>query len=163
MNSPKSVAYLAASLLTLTNCGESLPDSEYPPEPPTGKAAGLANDANAKGVLRRADVRQFVDQGLGSFLQRVQLEPKLEQGRFAGFRVLALQPPTFWEGVDLVPGDVVTHVNGQSIEGPEAAFKVFESMVKAKELRVLLRRKGKQRELLFPIVGNPGDARTTSG
>ena len=112
-----------------------------------------------KGSLRRQDVVEVIDQGLGHFLQRVQVEPSLEKGEFAGFRVLALDPPTFWEGIDLRLGDVVTHVNGKSIEQPADAFKVFESLRQAKELRVLIVRDGKQRELVFPIVGQPSAAK----
>ncbi len=137
-------------------CSDSLPETEYPPAPPPEAMSGPeAKPPVPEGALRRSDVEEVVGQGLGNFLQLVQLEPELKQGRFSGFRVLALQPPNFWEGVDLQPGDVVTAVNGKSIEEPNDAFKVFEGLRHAKELRVSFRREGQDRQLVYPIVGEP--------
>jgi type II secretion system protein C len=92
---------------------------------------------------------------MASFLQRVVVEPSIDGGRFEGFRILALQPENFWRGVDLHAGDVVTSVNGQSIEQPEAAFTVFESLRTAKELSVTVVRDGETKQLVFPIAGPP--------
>jgi type II secretory pathway component PulC len=83
------------------------------------------------------------------------VEPNVEQGRFQGFRILSLQPAEFWSQVDLREGDVVTAVNGQSIEAPEKAFEVFESLRSAPALRVWLVREGQPRELVLPIEGAP--------
>ncbi len=96
-----------------------------------------------------------VDEGLGTFLQRVQVEPSLQDGRFQGFRIVALQPENFWREIDLRTGDVVTAVNGKSVEQPATAFEVFESLRTVGELRVSLLRDGQARQITFPIVGAP--------
>jgi len=140
-----------AAVFAFTACGGSTEEPVYPEKLPA--AASKERPPLPEGILARSDVVEVVDLGLGSFLQRVQLEPSLEQGKFAGFRLLELQPPTFWEEVDLKPGDVVTGVNGKPIEQPEQAFEVFESLRKAKELRVSFIRDGKRRQLIFPIAG----------
>lgn len=135
----------------LVACAGGSQEPLYPdivPEPAAERRAPLPN-----GTLARAQVVELVNQGLGSFLQRVQLEPSLQEGKFSGFRLLELQPPTFWEGVDLMTGDVVTHVNGKSIEAPEQAFEVFESLRQAKTLSVSYLRGGKLRRIVFPIAG----------
>lgn len=133
---------------------ETLPPDEYPEAPPLAAASAPAPSAPA-GSLARAQVVEVVDQGLGQFLQRLQVEPEVEAGKFKGFRVLALHPPTFWEGVDLRPGDVVTHVNGESIELPADAFQVFEGLREASEVRVFITRNGEPKQLVYPIVGAP--------
>lgn len=102
--------------------------------------------------LERAEVLAAVDAGLGYFLQRVDVEPELHDGRFKGFRIVGLYPQGYWAGVDLAPGDVVTQVNGMPIERETQAYAAFESLRSAKELRVSLIRRGRPYELVLPIV-----------
>jgi type II secretory pathway component PulC len=106
----------------------------------------------------RAAVHAVVSDGLGAFLQRVDLDdqPVVMGGRFHGFRIAALRDSAswsgFWSGVDLKPGDVVTSVNGFPIEHPEEAQTAFESLEVASELRVTYDRAGEKRELIYAIV-----------
>jgi len=104
--------------------------------------------------LARSVVRDVVSQGLGSFLQYVDVadQPVLAAGKFHGFRIAALRDSPFWQGVDLKPGDVVTGVNGFPIEHPEQAQTAFESLDVSSELRVTYERDGLPRELVFAIV-----------
>jgi type II secretory pathway component PulC len=99
-------------------------------------------------------VHATVAQGLGAFLQHVELDdkPVFVGGKFRGFRITALRDAAFWRGVDLKPGDVVTGVNGLPIERPEQAMRAFESLETSGELRVSFERGGEPRELLYPIV-----------
>ncbi len=131
-------------------CGGSAPA-----EPAQTAAAAKAQRRAASDGLTRDQVVAVVDEGFSSFLQRVVVEASLEEGRFAGFRILALQPENFWRGVDLQAGDVVTAVNGRSIEQPEDAFEVFESLRTAPELSVTFERDGTAKQLVFPIKGAP--------
>jgi type II secretory pathway component PulC len=86
-------------------------------------------------------------------LQHVELDdqPAFAGGKFRGFRIAALRG-TFWSGVDLMPGDVVTTVNGLPIERPEQAQAAFDSIAAATELRVAYERNGQPRELVYRIV-----------
>ncbi len=129
--------------------------------PSVSPAATEVTSSTAPRTLRREDVVRFVRAGLGSFLQRITLDdqPVFEGGRFKGFRVASLEgDPSFWRGVDLQRGDVVTKVNGQAIERPEQALGVFHGLASAPELRVSIVRAGAPRELVFPIDGAPAAA-----
>jgi type II secretory pathway component PulC len=100
-------------------------------------------------------VASVVAQGLGSFLQHVELEERpalANSGAFRGFRIRALHDAAFWAGVDLRPGDVVTSVNGFPIERPEQAQVAFDSLQVASELRVAYERDGTPREIVYAIV-----------
>lgn len=118
-------------------------------------------DPLPEGSLARVDVVRVVDAGLGRFLQRARVEPSLEDGRFVGFRVVELLPDSFWGRTDLRPGDVVTHVNGASVEDPNQAYEVFESLRTAGAIEVRLLRQGQARTLRFPIVGPPAPKQAT--
>jgi general secretion pathway protein C len=142
-------------------CGGSQPLAPAPATEPAAPAAGAprpdasgAADRDLGRTLTRAAVRAAVAQGLGVFLQHVELDgrPVMVGTRFLGFRIAALRDPSFWRGVDLRPGDVVLSVNGSPIERPEQAQTVFDSLPEANELRVAYDRDGQPREIVYTIV-----------
>jgi type II secretory pathway component PulC len=148
------LAFLEAIALALAACGGA---SSAPASPSKAHSAGApaADSAGApEHVLSRSAVHTAVAQGLGALLQHVDLDerPVFVSGKFRGFRIAALRDAAFWRGVDLKPGDVVTHVNGLPIERPEQALKAFESLDAASELRVSYERGGEPRELVYPII-----------
>lgn len=164
------------SLLGLcAGCAARETDAEYPEnevlvaEGDDELDEGPARPAPPAGTLWRDEVHAIVDAGLGWFLQRVEVEPSLEAGRFRGFRVVQLKPPDFWQGVDLKTGDVVLSVNGMPIERETQAYEAFQSLKKADELRVRYLRGGRERDLVYRIVDPPpepeakpsGDAKGT--
>jgi type II secretory pathway component PulC len=145
------------SLLAVASCGGEASTLPAPAQPmsvkmPAKQAAAAAQAAEHS--LARSAVHQAVVMGLGAFLQRVELDdhPVLAAGKFHGFRIATLVDPSFWQGVDIRPGDVVTSVNGFPIERPEQAQTAFESLEVASELRVAYDRDGQSRELVYAIV-----------
>jgi type II secretion system protein C len=144
-------------VLSLAACGSAATT----PAPSTGGVPRAAAGAKLQTppampdhTLTRSAVKAAVDQGLGAFLQHVELDdqPVMAGGKFRGFRIANLRDPNFWAGVDLKPGDVVTAVNGFPIEHPEQAQTAFESLQVASELKVAYDRDGKPRELVYAIV-----------
>jgi len=153
------LAALACAVVCIAGCGPSYPESEYPSAPPAGVSASADDFAPAPpGALWRRDVNDVLAGGLGKFLQRADLKPELHEGSFVGFRVVELHPPAWWQGVDLVPGDVVTRVNGMPIEQPTDAHAAFESLRSADKLVVSYLRDGKERELSYSIIEKPAAA-----
>jgi type II secretory pathway component PulC len=133
-------------------CGGNLMDE--PVEAPTKVAEEPVKQAPKPppGSLFRKDVNATVEEGLGYFLQRVSVDPEIVGGKFQGFRIVELRPVEFWQGVDLKPGDVVTKVNGQSIERDIDAYQAFQGLLAAPSLKVSFVRSGSPRELVFAIV-----------
>ncbi len=89
-------------------------------------------------------MRQTVHEGIGALLARVDVSPMLQAGRFVGFRLdraRGLQRLRAG-GLDLQPGDIVTRVNGQTIERPEHAQAAFLSLAEAPEIVIDVLRRG---------------------
>lgn len=128
------------------------PSAELPPEPPPPPPPEPA--VASTGTLLRSDVNALLDAGFARFLQQVDVEPALENGRFRGWRVLALRPESFWATVDLRPGDVVVSVNGMPIERETEAFAAFESLRTADRLSVAYVRGREPRSLEYRIVAD---------
>ena len=126
-----------------------------PPATAASSSAGTA--APGASSIKRSEVETVVARGLGSFLQRLELEDRpvlAKSGAFRGFRIAALRDESFWRGVDLKPGDVVTSVNGFPIERPEQALMAFDSLHVSSELRVAYERDGAPREIVYAIVAD---------
>lgn len=119
-----------------------------PVDSPRVTTASMEGDGYL-GVIEREGLVAIVDQGLGRFLQHVQLEPAVANGKFGGFRVAALDPA--WKGAGIESGDVITRLNGQPIERPEQAMAAFESLRTASEVKVEFLRDGTPANLSFRI------------
>lgn len=143
---------------SLVGCTASAPPAPVSPTPtrrtaPPTQVAALPRAP--EGALWRRDVASIVDAGLGRFLQHVEVAPKLSDGTFRGFQIVALHPEPYWRGVDLQKGDVVTSINGMPIERETQAYAAFQALKQAKELRVSLERGEQARELKYRILDTP--------
>ena len=139
--------------LLLVACGSAAPEprpvSKAQPKPAPSAAPAPTRPT---GTLQRVEVVRFVNAGFWNFLQQVEVEPSLDDGRFRGWVIVALRPPTFWQGVDLAPGDVVTSVNHLPIERETEAFDAFQSLKTAPALDVTYVRSGAARRISYRIA-----------
>jgi S1-C subfamily serine protease len=146
---------LGASLIVMVcACGGSAGSIEPGASKGSAEKAAAGLPPLGDHALARSTVHAAVADGLGVFLQRVDIDeqPVMIGGKFHGFRIAGLRDAAFWAGVDLKPGDVVTAVNGMPIERPEQAQMALESLEAAKELRVAFERDGQPHELIYAIV-----------
>jgi hypothetical protein len=117
-----------------------------PPPPPT------CDMFLKPGLLKRAALVRLIDAGLPRWLQGVEGDRKLANHRFQGWLVKSIHPTNpCYQDVDLRQGDVVQKVNGKSIERPEQAFDVLESLRVAPAIVVEYLRDGKARQFTIPI------------
>lgn len=148
----------ASAVLACQSPRADFPEMDEPILPrPVGIPAALPTPepGRAPATLYRDEVAQVVDAGLGHFLRHVEVDASLEHGHFRGFRILRLVPPEYWRGVDLQTGDVVTSVNGSSIERPPQAHRTFSALKSAEQLVVSYERAGEPRQLVFRITERP--------
>ena len=103
------------------------------------------------GTVPRAAMIPVLDEGLGRFLQRVDVAPSIYDGRFRGFRVVAFSDARFaGHGVEV--GDVIERVNGKPIARPAQALAAFESLRTAPRILVELRRNGAPLLLRYDVI-----------
>jgi type II secretory pathway component PulC len=110
---------------------------------PTAPTPSPAED-HSPAVLTRQVLVDAAARGLGHFLSEVDVSPVVEGGRFVGFRLNSAIHLRRWRraGADLLPGDVITRVNGLPIDRPERAVGCLAALRDAPELRVDLLRRG---------------------
>lgn len=142
------------AVFLVVGCGNKAAEPPATPADmrPAAATNNIAPDAPVSSSLKRSDVRATVKGGVGMLLQRVVVDtdaPVFRSGKFLGFRITSV--PREW-GMDLKPGDVVTRVNGFSVERPESAYEALQSLEVASELRVDYERNGEPRSMRYSIV-----------
>lgn len=150
-----TISLIFASLLAIGagGCGEATP-APATPKSSAPRAATPPPASLEPGKLARAAVDNVVlRNGPPWILQRVPIEEVVNDGKFVGWRVMAM--PSEWSHVDLKPGDVVTKVNGMSLERPEDLWMAWTSLVVASDLRIAYERSGASREVAYHIEGEP--------
>ena len=113
-----------------------------------GAPVPVAPRRAARDALSRAELDAVLDAGPARFLQRVDRKAVLREGKFLGWRIVALDP--LLEGV-VGPGDILVRVNRRSIERPEVFFEVWQSLRRARELVLEILREDKPMEIRLPI------------
>jgi hypothetical protein len=122
------------------------------PPPPVAPPPRTCDMFVKPGVLRRVSLLRVLDAGLPRWLQGVEGDRVLAKRRFQGWLVKSIHPDDpCYQDLDLRPGDVVQKVNGKSIERPEQAFAVVESLRTAPAIVVEHLRDGKPRQLRLSI------------
>jgi type II secretory pathway component PulC len=123
------------------------------PTPPPSPAAPVCSDFVRPGVLRRAAIVRVVDRGLGQWLSQVRVVAARSGSKFTGWEIHQLYPgDPCYRAVDLQVGDVVTRVNGASLEKPDQANQVFQGLRTAASLDIELVRQGVPRRVSLAIV-----------
>lgn len=111
-----------------------------------------------KNTLYRDEIENAKRAGLGHFFERIELEPRGDtdqNGRmiaFTGFQIVALRPARDWLAFDFAPGDVLTHINGVSVEHYSTWYNQFELLPKAEQIRVDLIRDGQPKTVVVRIA-----------
>jgi hypothetical protein len=112
-------------------------------------------------TLYRDEVKNAKRAGLGHIFELIELEPKGDldsSGRmntFQGFQIVTLRPAGDWLSFDFAPGDILTHINGVSVEHYSTWFEQFEALSNADQIRVDLIRDGKPKTIVVRILDHP--------
>jgi hypothetical protein len=128
------------------------------PRRPTFAIQGqIVAQTRPRGTLFRDEVERAIQAGLGYFLQQVDVRAVTradDSGRrvFVGFEILSLRPAMDWLMFDFAPGDVVTKVDGVSIEHYDTVIPMFEGLAAKDRFEVSLIRAGEPKTVVVSIV-----------
>ncbi len=109
-----------------------------------------------EGTVDRKELVAVLDQGPGSFLSGVRVEPYFQDERFAGWEIISFWPASpRYANVDLRRGDVITKVNGWEIKRPKQLSSLWSELREAAAIEVDGLRDGAPFVLRFQVVGGP--------
>jgi general secretion pathway protein C len=113
---------------------QKLPVSSYP------RKIKLKGDQIAKSM-----------ENLGEFMEQATLRPHIEDGQAAGISITGIKPNAIFRKMRLRNGDIITGVNGDSIDSVEDALKVVEQLSSGSEIQLQIKRRGREQSLDYSI------------
>jgi len=105
------------------------------------------------GTVARKQLDQALLRGPGWLLSKIQTEEVLRQNKFIGWRLISF--PAEWDGSGLQPGDVVTEVNGTTLEHPDDMWTVWMLASDASDIKISYERNGQPAVAVVKIQGAP--------
>jgi hypothetical protein len=107
-----------------------------------------------EGTIERAALIATLDAGPGKLLEQFEVTAELEGERFVGWRLVAVDPGVHtFDGIDLVPGDVLVAINGRSIARPDELQAVWDQLRTAPEIVADVKRGDGKLQLRWTVTG----------
>lgn len=165
---PRTIAVVLAGL---TGCAHGR--REPAPSPPAPPPASLAPAETTSPpvaptttterirpphTIYRDELEQALAAGPGWLLRQLEPTPHRSRGRFVGWTINAVfpdAPELCAPGCDLVVGDVILRVNGESLETPDAFSRAFERAHAWTSLELVRLRDGTSEHVLFRVLDPP--------
>ena len=100
--------------------------------------------------LKREQIQQAME-NLGQLMQQATLRPHIEAGRPAGISITGIKPNALFRKMRLRNGDIITGVNGESIQSVEDALRVFDQLSSGSNIQLQVKRRGREQTLDYRI------------
>jgi general secretion pathway protein C len=87
-------------------------------------------------------LRNVISQNAGRLTEIIRIAPNVEQGKVTGFRVQPGRDRATFDALGLMPGDVVTDINGVVLDDAGKGLQAFEALGEATMANVTVLREG---------------------
>jgi len=101
--------------------------SQRPKTPPRETIQKLAED---RFKVDRGDVDDLIDNPSNLFSQ-ARILPKFDEGEMVGLQINAIKPDSLFADIGIESGDVITKVNGISIDNPQESTRILQEFSEA--------------------------------
>ena len=122
---------------------------------PASGAAAQRRAARATAAPRQSySLRQYRDTLLNNpqkVADLVRIQPANKNGRFVGYKLQPGRDATFMTRYGLLPGDVVTSVNGVELDSPAKGFGLIKDLSSADTLDLVIDRNGVKQRFTLPV------------
>ena len=119
----------------------------------TAKAATNGNISQVeenKFVVKRAEIDSQMS-NFNALITQARAVPEMQGGEMVGFRLMQIQPGSFYEKIGLKLGDIITSVNGQKVTDVNKAFDMLKELKHMNSLDLGTLRNGKEVNLNYDI------------
>ena len=119
--------------------------------PARSKAKKLPVSRYPRKIRLRGDQIEKAMENLGQLMEQATLRPHIEGGQPAGISITGIKPNAIFRKMRLRNGDVISGVNGNSIDSVEDALKVFEELSSGTNIQLQIKRRGREQTLDYNI------------
>jgi general secretion pathway protein C len=106
---------------------------------------------NPRQLTLKSDQIQNALENLDQLMEQARIRPHIEDGKASGISITGIKPNTVFRKMRLRNGDIITGVNGTSIESVEDAMQLFGDLSSASEVQLEIKRRGRKRVLNYKI------------
>jgi general secretion pathway protein C len=92
-------------------------------------------------------VQQVVQQNAASFTDVVRPQPYMPNGQLKGYRIYPGRNRQQFAALGLRPGDLVTAINGMSLNNPTQGMQLFRSLGDATQVSLTVERNGEEQTM----------------
>lgn len=125
-----------------------IPRSIQPPS--TDDARGVKGGDNKEVVIQRSRIEDAI-KNVNQLMKHVRIRPHFTNGQPDGLRLTGVRPGTIFTEIGFRNGDIITGVNGKSIESVDDALKFYTSLKNESNVDLQLRRRGKERSIKYRV------------
>jgi general secretion pathway protein C len=101
-------------------------------------------------TLRRGQVEQAM-QDVTQLMSQVNIRPHFYRGQPDGLMLSRIRPNSLFMRMGLRNGDIITGVNGRSIESVDDAMAFYENLRSSENVTLDLKRGGRERQIEYSI------------
>ena len=102
-------------------------------------------------IRLKGDQIEKAMENLGQLMEQAKLRPHIVDGQPAGISITGIKPNAIFRKMRLRNGDVITGVNGSSIESVDDAVKVVEQLSSGSNIQLQIKRRGREQTLDYSI------------
>ena len=116
---------------------------------PATQSGEVGSDDKAV-VIQRSRIEDAV-QNVNQLMKHVRIRPHFTDGQPDGLRLTGVRPGTIFTEIGFRNGDIITGVNGKSIESVDDALKFYTSLKNATNVDLQIRRRGKEKSIQYRV------------
>jgi len=115
------------------------------------RTSRLPTSSYSRKITLNRKVLENAMENLGQLMNQATIRPHIEDGQPAGISITGIKPNAIFRRMRLRNGDVITGVNGRSIDSVEDAIAVFEYLTTSSEIQVDIKRRGRKQILDYRL------------
>jgi general secretion pathway protein C len=102
-------------------------------------------------IKLKGDQIEKAMENLGELMEQATLRPHIENGQSAGISITGIKPNAIFRKMRLRNGDIITGVNGNTIDSVEDAVKFVEQLSSGSDIQLQIKRRGREQSLDYSI------------
>ena len=121
---------------------------ESPPSAPAPEEPGAKDGKEV--VIQRSRIDDAI-QNVNQLMKHVRIRPHFTNGQPDGLRLTGVRPGSIFTDIGFRNGDIITGVNGKSIESVDDALKFYTSLKSANNVDLQIRRRGADQTIQYRV------------
>ena len=113
--------------------------------------AGIQRERSGHYSIDRSVLEEITENQSVLQAQAPDVTPSYENGRPTGFRLDGIQRGSMFQAIGVRNGDIIRSVNGTTIDSPQRAAELFDTLMSQNSVQIVIRRRGRDVNLNYNI------------